>query len=61
MAKAIAQERGQTMGQVISEIVTATDTSRPALPIRNPVTGLPEFRCKLRVTAEDVKALDDEI
>ena len=59
IAKTVARERNQSLGAVVSDFITGANEERESGITILP-NGVPTFRCKRRITSEDVKALEDD-
>ena len=61
LAKAVARERNQSLGKVVSEfIIAAAEAPTPGIYIPDDPNALPVVRIGRRITSEEIKALDDE-
>ena len=60
IAKAIARDRGRSLGRVVGELILQSSKGAKGASIEMSDYGFPTFRCGRPVTSEDVKALDDE-
>jgi hypothetical protein len=59
LARAIARERHQSMGTVVSELILRQPVSAAPLPAYS-AAGFPVFASDRTVTSEDVRAFLDE-
>jgi hypothetical protein len=59
LAKAIARERNQSLGKVVSEFILRTPGTAAAPPARS-AAGFPVFASGKTITSEDVETLLDE-
>ena len=61
MAKSIARDRRQTLSETINELLASVlePTAAPTISISE-TTGLPTIRLGRVITADDVRALDDD-
>ena len=59
LAKAIARERQQSLGKVVSDFILRQPAA-PALPQDHSAAGFPVFSSGTPVTSEDVQTLLDE-
>ena len=60
IAKAIARDRGRSLGRVVGELILQSSKGAKGASIEMSDYGFTTFRCGRPVTSEDVKALDDE-
>jgi hypothetical protein len=58
LAKAVARERNESLGKVVSEFILQRADS--SLPLTRSKAGFPLFSSDKRVTSEDVRMLLDE-
>ena len=59
LAKAIARDRNQSLGKVVSEFILRPVTPETPAPTHSPA-GFPLFRCGRPITSEDVQSLISE-
>jgi hypothetical protein len=59
LAKAVARERNQSPGEVVSDFILLRGGSAP-LQITHSVAGFPVFSSGKRISSEDVQRLLDE-
>lgn len=60
IARTVAREQKSSLGRVVSEFIVRTTTTSTTQGKAETGEGLPTFRCKRRITSDDVRALDDE-
>ena len=60
IAKAIARDQNSSLGRVVGDLILQSSKGAKGASITMSDYGFPTFRCGRPVTAEDVRALDDE-
>jgi hypothetical protein len=60
IAKAIARDQNRSLGRVVGNLILQSSKGAKGASIKMSDYGFPIFHCARPVSAEDVKALDDE-
>lgn len=60
IAKAMARDQNRSPGQVVGDLILRSAKGHKGSALQMSDYGFPTFRCTLPVTAEGVRALDDE-